>query len=119
MKLLKFELIEIQKACQRKSQLMLYPADQHRIFHKSNYCCNMVLKMATKSRMCSDKADRPSAIVIKILYSTCIWEIGTVKVFDLIGNIISSVSTTTWMEIKIDSMYIGKGGALNKGLRLI
>ena len=38
--------------------------------------------------------------------------------FDLIGDIILSVSTTTWYESKIDSMYIGKGGALNKGLRL-
>ena len=46
------------------------------------------------SRMCSDKADRPSAIVIEILYSTCNWETGTVKVFNLIGNIISRVSTT-------------------------
>ena len=61
------------------------------------------------SGRCSDKAGRSSAIVIEILYSTCIWETGTVIVFDLIGDIISSVSTTTWLESKIDSMYIGKG----------
>ena len=69
--------------------------------------------------MCSDKADRSSAIVIEILYSTCIWETGSVEVFDLIGNIISRVSTTTWKESKNDSMSIGKGGALNRGLKLI
>ena len=40
------------------------------------------------------------------------------RCLDLIGDIISSVSTTTWYESKIDSMLIGKGGALNKGLRL-
>ena len=39
--------------------------------------------------MGSDKADRSVAIVIQMLYSKCIWETGTVKVFDLIGNIIS------------------------------
>ena len=69
--------------------------------------------------MCSDKADRSLAIVIEMLYSTCIWETGTVKVFDLIGDIISRVSTTNWWESNIDSVYIGKGGALNRGLRLI
>ena len=47
----------------------------------------------TISRMCSDKADIPSAIVLEMLYSTCIWETGKVKVFDLICHIISSVST--------------------------
>ena len=47
------------------------------------------------SRMCSDKAKRSSAIVIEILYSTCIWETVTIEVFDLICNIISSASTTT------------------------
>ena len=48
------------------------------------------------SRMCSDKADSSSAIVIEMLYFTCIWETGTIEVFDLIGNIISRVSKTTW-----------------------
>ena len=58
--------------------------------------------------MCSDKADIPSAIVIEMLYSTCIWETGKVKVFYLICHIIS-----------FDVMNIGKGGALNRGLKLI
>ena len=53
-----------------------------------------------------------------MLYSTCIWETGTVKVFDLIGNIIPRVSTTNWWESKIDSMYIGEGGALNRCLKM-
>ena len=53
------------------------------------------------------------------LYSTSIWEAGTVEVFDLIGNIISRVSTTTWQENKIDSRKICKGGVLNRGLGLI
>ena len=48
------------------------------------------------SRMCSDKADRSSAIVINMLYSTCISKTGTVNVFDLIGNIISRDSTGNW-----------------------
>ena len=39
--------------------------------------------------------------------------------FDLISDIISRVSTTTRLESKIDSVYIGKGGALNRGLRFI
>ena len=71
--------------------------------------------------MCSDKADRSSAIVIEMLYSTCIWESDTIKVFDLISNIILRISTTNWLESKIDSMYIhvGKRGALNTGLKLI
>ena len=43
---------------------------------------------------------------------------GTVKEFVLIGNIISRVSTTNWYASKIDGMYIGKGGALNRGLGL-
>ena len=71
MKLLKYEL---------KSQLKVKPADQYRNFHK------------IISRMRSDKADISSAIVIQMLYSTCIWETGTVEVFGLICNIISSVS---------------------------
>ena len=71
------------------------------------------------SRICSYKANRSSAIVIDILYSTCVWETVTIEVFDLIGNIISRVSTITWQERKIDSMNIGKGGALNRGLKLI
>ena len=54
-----------------------------------------------------------------MLYSICIWKTGTVKVFDLIGNIISRVSTTDRYESKIVSMYICKGGALNRGLKLI
>ena len=71
--------------------------------------------------MCPDKADRSSAIVIEMLYSTCFWETGTVKVLDLNGNIISRISTTNWYESKIDRMYIhvGKGGALNRGSKLI
>ena len=69
--------------------------------------------------MCSDKEDRSLAIVIEMLYFTCIWETGTVKVFDLIGDIISRVSTTNWLESKIDSVYKGNGGTLNRGLRLI
>ena len=71
--------------------------------------------------MCSDKADRSSAIVIEMLYSTCIWESDTIKVFDLISNIILRISTTNWLESKIGNMYIhvGKGGALNRGLKLI
>ena len=81
MNLLKFELFGMQKACQRKSQLKVKPADQYRNHHK------------TISRMCSDKADIPSAIVIEMLYSTCIWETSKVKVFDLICQIILSVST--------------------------
>ena len=44
---------------------------------------------------------------------------GTIKEFVLIGNIISRVSTTNWYASKIDGMYIGKGGALNRGLKLI
>ena len=80
MKLLKFELFGMQKVCQRKSQLKVQPADQYRNYHK------------TISRMHSDKADISSAIVIQMLYSTCIWETGTVEVFGLICNIISSVS---------------------------
>ena len=80
MKLLKFELFGMQKACQRKSQLKVQAADQYRNYHK------------TISRMHSDKADISSAIVIQMLYSTCIWEIGTVEVFGLICNIIWSVS---------------------------
>ena len=56
-----------------------------------------------------------------MLYSTCIWETGTVNVFDLIGNTISRISTTNWKDSKIDSMYIhvGKRGDLNRGLKLI
>ena len=50
------------------------------------------LSQKTISRMRSDKADISSAIVIQMLYSTCIWEAGTVEVFGLICNIISSVS---------------------------
>ena len=69
--------------------------------------------------MCSDKADISSAFVIEMLYSTCIWETGTVMVFDLISNIISRVSTTNWYESKIDSINIGKRGKLNRCLRLI
>ena len=46
----------------------------------------------TISRMRSNKADISSAIVIQMLFSTCIWETGTVEVFGLICNIISSVS---------------------------
>ena len=69
--------------------------------------------------MCSDKADSSSAIVIEMLYFTCIWETGTIDVFDLIGNIISRVSTTTWQENQNDSINIGKWGALNRGLKLI
>ena len=71
--------------------------------------------------MCSDKADRSSAIVIEMLYSTCFWETGTVNVLDLNDNIISKISTTSWQESKIDRMYIhvGKGVALNRGLKLI
>ena len=73
--------------------------------------------------MCSDKADRSSAIVIEMLYSTSIWETGTVKVFDLIGNIISRVSRElvqlTGRRAKLTGLYIGKGGALNRGLKLI
>ena len=46
----------------------------------------------TISRMRSDKADISSAIVNQMLYSTCICETGTVEVFGLICNIISSVS---------------------------
>ena len=68
--------------------------------------------------MYSDKADRSPAIAIEMLYSTCIWETGTVKVFDLIDDIILRVSTTNWQKSKIDSMYIGKGGALNRDLGL-
>ena len=79
MKLLKFELFGMQKACQRKSQLKVQPADQYRNITK------------TMSRMRSGKADMSSAIVIQMLYSTCIWETGTVDVFGLICNIISSV----------------------------
>ena len=45
------------------------------------------------ARMRSDKADISSAIVIQMLYSTCILETGIVEVFDLICNIISSVCT--------------------------
>ena len=67
--------------------------------------------------MCSEQAYRSSAIVIDILYSTCIWETGTAKVFDLINHIISRVSN--WKESNFDSMYINKGGALNRGLMLI
>ena len=80
MKFLKFELFGMQKACQRKSQLKVQQADQYRNYHK------------TISRMRSDKADISSAIVIQMLYSTCIWETGTVEVFGLICNIIASVS---------------------------
>ena len=50
------------------------------------------LSQKTISRMRSDKADIASAIAIQMLYSTCIWENGTVEVFGLICNIISSVS---------------------------
>ena len=73
MKLLKFELIEMQEACQRKSSQLI----------STGFITKEI------SRMCSDKADRSSAIVIEILYSTCIWETGTSKVFDLIGDITS------------------------------
>ena len=45
------------------------------------------------ARMRSDKADISLAIVIQMFYSKCIWETGIVEVFDLICNIISSVST--------------------------
>ena len=77
MNLLKFELFGMQRACQKKSQLKV--------------STGIITK--TISRMCSDKADIPLAIVIEMLYSTCIWETGKVKVFDLICHIISSVST--------------------------
>ena len=80
MKLLQFELFGMQKACQRKSQLKDQPADQYMNDHKSI------------SRMRFDKADMSSAIVIQMLYSTCIWETGTVEMFGLICNIMSSVS---------------------------
>ena len=69
--------------------------------------------------MCPDKADRSSAIVVEMLYSTCFWETGTVKVLDLNCNIISRISTINWYESKIDRMYIHVGGALNRGLKLI
>ena len=36
MKFLKFELFGMQKACQRKSQLKVQPADQYRNYHKNN-----------------------------------------------------------------------------------
>ena len=81
MKLLKFELFGMRKACQRISQLKDYQLISTGIITK------------TISRMRSDKADISSAIVIQMLYSTCIWETGTVEVFDLICNIISSDST--------------------------
>ena len=61
--------------------------------------------------MCSDKADRSSAIVIEMLYSTCFWETGTVNVLDLNDNIISKISTTSWQESKIDRMYIHVGNS--------
>ena len=81
MKLLKFELFGMQKACQRKSMLKVQPAYQYRNYHKK-----------TISRMRSDKADISSAIVVQMLYSTCISETGTVELFGLICNIILSVS---------------------------
>ena len=64
--------------------------------------------------MCSDKADIQSAIVIEMLYFTCIWETGKVKVFGLICHIISVL-----VQSEIDIMNIGKGGALNRGFKLI
>ena len=69
-----------------KSKLKLQPPDQLRI---------EFIKKAV-SRMCSDKADISLAILIEMLYSTCIRETGTVKVFDLNGDIICRVNTTNW-----------------------
>ena len=53
-----------------------------------------------------------------MLYSTCILETGTVKVLDLIRDIISRVSTTNWYASKVDSMYIGKGGCSEQRLEV-
>ena len=72
MKLLKFELFGMQKACQRISQL------------KASQLISTGIITKTISRMRSDKADISSAIVIQMLNSTCILETGTVEVFDLI-----------------------------------
>ena len=84
MNLLKFELFGMQNACQRKAQL-----------RSSQLIMTGVIRKAI-SRMCSDKADILSSVAIEMLYSTCIWETGTVtvKIFDLIGNIISRDRTT-------------------------
>ena len=68
MNLLKFELLGMQNACQRKSQL------------SSSQLISTGIITKTISRMCSDKTDISSAIVIEMLYSTCIYETGKVKV---------------------------------------
>ena len=68
--------------------------------------------------MSSDKADRSLAIVIEMLYSTCILETGTVNVLDLIRDIISRVRTANWYASKIDNMYIGKGGCSEQRLEV-
>ena len=83
----------MQKSCQRKAQLKAQPAGQYSNYHKSNIY-----------RIFSDKEYSSSAIAIEILYSTCIWNTGVVKMFELISNIIWRARPSNWQKSKIDSM---------------
>ena len=64
--------------------------------------------------MTSGKAAGPSGIVAEMLKS--VGEDGTVKMCDLIENIISErCIPTDWQESFIVNLYKGRGGALNRG----